>query len=834
MRLLRRIFVILSLGLLVSLGGIHAQDGDPLAPEQIDGEIIYAPFPVAITLDGDSSDWAGVSSQTVERGTQLSSDPAENGSFSFSVAADAENIYLLITMPDLNIVTGQHGSDYWNEDSLEVYFNFSGDLAAEAYTAGVHQINIKPLDIGNTDPAALNITGNGGAAAGLTGFVFAIDGGWGIEAAVPLPFTPEHGTEIGFQAQANGATDVNRDVKLIWSLADTSDTSWQNPSLFGRILFYEIGRDDIPQPSQPAEPEEELVVVRAITAVNQVGYFVGGVKHAVHGREEALRGQPTWTIKDAASGDLAFAGVTAAAEEDVASGDFVYRVDFSAFDVPGTYILSVDGVDSQPFTIAENIYGQLKIDALRYFYLTRSGTPLEAEFAGEAYARPAGHVSDGDVTCFSGEAAGQTFEPCAYRLNAAGGWYDAGDYGKYVVNGGIALWTLLNTYERNPEGYADGALNLPESGNGVPDILDESRWQMEWMLSMQVPDDAPLAGMVHHKLHALNWDGLPVLPPTEVDNANPTNGRMLMPPSTAATYNMAATAAQCARIWREIDAEFAQTCLDAAEKAWRAGQDNPIMTYGNIPGNGGGNYDNADTSDEFYWATAELYITTGNEEYLNALVESDHFTGMETMANANASVMYWGDTAALGTISLVTTPNGLTTEQLDGLRAGIIAAADIYLERVASEGYGVPITAQQYFWGSNSSVLNNAMLMALAYTFTDDVKYHEGVVRSMDYILGMNANNFSFVSGYGGAAMTNPHHRFWANLSGFPPPPPGVIAGGPNGSPADDYAIREIGELPTSRRYVDHVDSYSTNEVAINWNAPLVWVAAYLSDMAEM
>ncbi|MBZ0288690.1 MAG: glycoside hydrolase family 9 protein, partial [Anaerolineae bacterium] len=123
-------------------------------------------------------------------------------------------------------------------------------------------------------------------------------------------------------------------------------------------------------------------------------------------------------------------------------------------------------------------------------------------------------------------------------------------------------------------------------------------------------------------------------------------------------------------------------------------------------------------------------------------------------------------------------------------------------------------------------------IMALAYDFTDDAKYRDGVVASMDYILGTNAVNQSFISGYGTTTMQHPHHRFWGNQpgQGFPPPPPGAIAGGPNGTPADDTAIRAVGELPTSRRYIDDIGSYSTNEVAINWNAPLVWVAAYLDE----
>ena len=481
---------------------------------------------------------------------------------------------------------------------------------------------------------------------------------------------------------------------------------------------------------------------------------------------------------------------------------------------------------SAPFTIGNDIYGGLAIDSARYFYLNRSGIELLPEYAGEDYARLAGHVTDNNVTCYRGtDAAGTTWDGCDYTLNSAGGWYDAGDYGKYVVNGGISAWTLLNLYERLPEAYPDGSLNIPESGNGVSDILDEARWEMEWLLSMQVPEGHPQAGMVHHKLHDLHWEGMPFLPPTEFNNNNDFadgNGRYVYPPSTAATYNLAATAAQCARIWRGIDDAFADRCLTAATTAFQAGQDNPIALAGNTPGEGGGNYDDGNISDELFWAAAELYITTGDEQYLDAMRSTPY---LETFNRD----MYWGGTAPLGTLSLIL--HDVDIPEMENLEAQVIAAADDYLATISAEGYRVPIT--EYVWGSNSSVLNNAIVLAYAYDMTGDVAYLHGVTDSMDYLLGRNALAFSFVSGYGERAMTNPHHRFWGNEpdNGYPAPPPGVVAGGPNGQPSDPTALEEAQlDAGPARRYVDLRGSWSTNEVTINWNSPLVWVSAYLND----
>ena len=378
--------------------------------------------------------------------------------------------------------------------------------------------------------------------------------------------------------------------------------------------------------------------------------------------------------------------------------------------------------------------------------------------------------------------------------------------------------------------FPDGSLNIPESGDGVSDLLDEARWELEWLLAMQVPEGEPLAGMVHHKLHDAQWTGVPIMPPTDYDNnsdfAKPSGGRYLMPPSTAATLNVAAVAAQGARIWREIDPAFADRCLAVAERAWTAANAHPDLLAGNVPGNGGGNYDDTNVSDEFYWAAAELFITTGKPEY------RDYFTSASfyrTFPSAGAGSMSWGSVAALGTISLAVVPNDLEAEAVAGLQAQIVKAADHVLAVMAGEGYRVSIGANQYVWGSNSDVLNNALLLALAHDFSGDAKYLDGVTESMDYLLGRNALSFSFISGYGARSMQHPHHRFWGNQGQFPPPPPGALAGGPNGNPSDPTAdAADLTAVGAARRYFDQLPSYSTNEVAINWNAPLVWVSAYL------
>ena len=300
--MLRTLSFMIILGLMVSAVGAQAE-----IPASIDGQAVYVPFPVAITVDGDLSDWSDIPFVTVNRGTMTSDDPAENGSFSFAVAADADNFYITMTMPDKNIIAGQHGTDFWNEDSLEFYLNLTDNLSRKDYVDGVAQFNINAAAIDNSDPTAITVTGTNANSMDVQAIVFTTDDGWGFEAAVPFDgrITPAHGLEIGFQAQVNGATEADRDVKLIWSLADTADNSWQDPSLFGSAIFFELGQTEVPMPADRTIAEAPTPTpapgMEARVAVNEVGYFVKGPKLAMLASDSS---EPVhWSLIDTDSGD---------------------------------------------------------------------------------------------------------------------------------------------------------------------------------------------------------------------------------------------------------------------------------------------------------------------------------------------------------------------------------------------------------------------------------------------------------------------------------------------------------------------------------------------------
>jgi endoglucanase len=555
---------------------------------------------------------------------------------------------------------------------------------------------------------------------------------------------------------------------------------------------------------------------------NLVGYVTSGSKRAT-ARSTSAASLP-FRLLDASMAEVMH-GDTVVRGIDTASGDRVHVVDFSAYATSGTnYRLAIGGTLSQPFDIQPDLYAPIRRDALRFFYHQRASSAIVAPYAeGPTWERLAGHP-DSNVSCFPGSG-------CTYALDVSKGWYDAGDHGKYVVNGGIALYTLFNLYERTAHlgttiaALGDGTLNIPESGNGAPDLLDEARYEMQFMLEMEVPDGQPLAGMVHHKVHDDVWTTPPIAP------ASDNSARHLRPPSTAATLNLAATAAQCARVFATVDPAFAAQCRAAAIKAYAAAQANPAFyqrAAANPPApidDGGGTYDDTDVTDEFYWAAAELYLTTGDKAYEDALRASPHFAKLE------GGPFFWQSVSGLGTVSLAVAGDNAAADIVTAARTGVVAAANVYLGQIAASGYGSPIAS--YGWGSNGTVLNMGIVLALARDFTGDARYFDGAVATMDHVLGRNPLGQSYVSGFGERSPVNPHHRFWAHgfNPSWPMPPPGVLVGGPN-SGLDGLTVSDpLKGCMGPKCWRDDAQAFSLNEVAINWNAPLAWLASWLTEM---
>jgi endoglucanase len=561
--------------------------------------------------------------------------------------------------------------------------------------------------------------------------------------------------------------------------------------------------------------------------VNQVGYLPNGPKNATL-VTEATTPLP-WELHNAA-GAVVAKGRTKPAGTERTSGLNVHTITFSSYTKQGTgYTLVADGQTSHPFDLSAAPYEQLRTDALSVYYPWRSGIAIDNNIA-PGYGRAAGHIgvapNQGDlsVPCAPGT--------CNYSLDVSGGWYDAADHGKYVVNGGIAAYQMLNNFERTKvartgqaDKTADGTLRIPEHGNAVPDILDEARWEVQFLLKMQVPQGQPLAGMAHHKIHDENWTGLPLLP------SNDPQPRYLQPPSTAATLNLAAVGAQAARIYAPYDPAFAAKALAEARTAYDAALAHPAI-YAPSGGVGGGPYDDTDVSDEFYWAAAELYITTGEAKYSQAVQASPHHTDDAWLERG----FDWGHVAQLGRLDLALLPNKLSDR--NRVRQSVVQGAEKYLAIENSNPWALAYAPanNSFDWGSNNLVLNNLVVIASAFDLTNNAKYRDAVIQGMDYILGRNALNQSYVTGYGENASHNEHSRWFAHSldPNLPQPPNGSLAGGPNSQTAtwDPTAADKLPgcEARPQWCYLDNIQSYSTNEIAINWGSTLSWVSGFIAD----
>lgn len=523
---------------------------------------------------------------------------------------------------------------------------------------------------------------------------------------------------------------------------------------------------------------------------------------------------------------------------DPSAGLVVHTLDVGPLTQVGDgWRLHADGATSHPFRVAEHLHADLARDALRFFHLQRSGVEIGPEVAGPAYARPAGHTADrahgGDtrVACLPAGRARTADGVDLYDgwtddhvLDVSGGWYDAGDQGKYVVNGGIAVAQLLGTYERLTARAAVGADVDPGL---LRALRDEARWELEWLLRMRVPAGSRYAGLVHHKVHDEAWTGLPTLPHQD------PQVRYLHRPSTAATLNLAAAAAQGARVLAPHDAVLAAELLVAARDAYTAALATPelLAPDTNVLGDfGGGPYDDVHLADERYWAAAELYLTTGEDRYLADLQASGcHVGGAEPVFVPEG--YDWKDVAPLARLDLATVPSALPDR--DAVRASVVAAADELLATLATQPFGTPYAPRdgRYDWGSTGLLLNLLTVLLAAGDVTGDERYVHGAATGLGHLLGRNALGLSYVTGYGTDDVHHQHSRWYAGQldPSLPDPPPGTVSGGPNSSTQDEVAAAAVGGRPAQQCFVDDIAAWSVNELTINWNAPLVQVAALLA-----
>jgi len=538
--------------------------------------------------------------------------------------------------------------------------------------------------------------------------------------------------------------------------------------------------------------------------VNQAGYLPEATKVALLRADADI-----FELIDVTTGRNVYAAQPGEPQYWDLSGDTVRPADFSAFSKPGTYRICLEGTDvcSAPFRIGDDVYSEITRGAVRSYYLNRSGIEITEGFGGK-WARAAGHPDTAVIIHTSAASAGR---PAGTVISSPGGWYDAGDYNKYIVNSSITNYTLLLFYQMFPEYCRSLNLNIPESNNDIPDLVDELLWNLRWYLTMQDPAD----GGVYHKLTNLFFCGF-VMP----DQA--TDPRYVVMKSTAATLDFAAVTAMAYRVFANDPSEelrtLATTCLEASDKAMKWAEAHPDIIYIQPADVSTGAYGDGNLSDELFWAKAETSLAHGT------------VPGPGFIAGVSAVTPSWNQSATLGLISLAL--NG--DESFAGLRDEASRLLTSYADELVNNSLNCPyrISLDSFAWGSTSDVANQAMIKIVAMKLTDSVRYLPSVQADLNWLLGTNPTGYCFVTGFGTLSPMHIHHRP-SGADGVPEPVPGFLVGGPNTVVMNDCQPPVERSTFPAKSYSDAECSYSTNEIAINWNAPLVFLLGAMDSMRQ-
>ena len=483
----------------------------------------------------------------------------------------------------------------------------------------------------------------------------------------------------------------------------------------------------------------------------------------------------------------------------------VCQADFTKFMKSGNYRLVAGKQESDVFTIGDHVMAGVAKGVLKGFYYQRVSEPLEAKYAGR-WARPAGHP---DTLVLVHSSAATQQRPEGTIISSPGGWYDAGDYNKYIVNSGITTATLLSAYEDFPAYFQKLDVNIPETGNGVPDLLNEVLCNLRWMLTMQDPND----GGVYHKCTNASFDGF-VMPGVTKEP------RYVVQKSTAATLDFVAVMAQASRVFTQFPKELpglADSCLLAAGQAWNWALQHPDILYKQSEMNKHfqppvttGDYGDNKVDDEWFWAATEMYATTLDATYKAKAKE---------YLSDNWQIPSWNQVYMLGVYTLLRIKD---SEYTPDFTQKLITMADKMVNSVSTNAFGVVMgqNRSEFEWGSNSEAANQGIMLIQAYLLTKDMKYLNAALTNADYLLGRNATGYCFVTGFGSKSVMHPHHRP-SVADGIDDPVPGLLSGGPNPGMQDrcKYPFTE-----PETAYVDVWESYASNEIAINWNAPAVYL----------
>jgi endoglucanase len=547
----------------------------------------------------------------------------------------------------------------------------------------------------------------------------------------------------------------------------------------------------------PSEPSSQTSIF-----LNQIGFLpLAGKQATIRNPDSSQR---SFHLRSTADNRTVFTGGITSPTEDATSGDTTSIADFSGFQTPGTYRVEVGGSPSDPFTIAPDVYASALRLSMRAYYGQRCGCAVDL---GGGYKHPLCHAN-GAFHASSGKSG---------PLPDHGGWHDAGDYGRYIVNSAISTATLLWAWEIYPRPLRSLSLQIPESGGKTPDYLAEVRWNLAWMLTLQDTD-----GGVWHKQTSEHFCAF-IMPQDDRLTSYVIGIGSAPYKSTCATADLAAVMAIAARCYGPYDSAFAQRCLHAARKAWTWAIMNPDVTFTNPPSITTGNYGDRRCTDELTWASAELWRTTGEAQYEKAFLAG--LPDTRTLAITEPS---WNELLPMACWTYALAERNANSAVKARIRELTAAAAQALVADASRNGYGTTLAVDDYVWGSNGVAGNQSLLLLIADHFQPNAAARQTAYNNLHYLLGRNCHGVSWITQLGRRPFEHPHHRP-SGADNIPAPWPGLLSGGPNAHPADSVG-NKLPPQPPMRMWVDDQAAYSLNEVAINWNAPLVFLLTAAND----
>lgn len=514
--------------------------------------------------------------------------------------------------------------------------------------------------------------------------------------------------------------------------------------------------------------------------INQLGYRPGTIKKAVFsGSSDA----DSFNVINQDTKECVYSGALSEEKYYEDADENVKIADFTDFNIVGKYYIE-DSIGNKSFTfdIKENIYDEALISSVKMFYLQRCGCELD-KVSADIFSHKACHNTKARIY--------GTDE----FIDVTGGWHDAGDYGRYVVAATKAILDLLMTYE----------LNQNAVEKYIPQLLDEVKYELDWMLKMQ--DEK--TGGVYHKVTCAGFPGF-IMPEFETEEL------IVSPISDTATYDFVASMAHAYRVYSKIDKYKgdADKYIEAAKKALAYTENNTAGLFKNPEGIVTGEYDDYSSLDEKFLAYAEMYKTTGNKEYEDILmsINLDDVPGL----------FEWKDVGEYGFYAYITAKEHSNKEFYDAVYKRLNDHAKSIIESVDEDPYGYSMSGK-YYWGCNMGVANDAMLLILMDRIDGTNTREKYVSRITDYLFGNNPNGMCYLTGFGSKSPMGPHHRPSVAMK---KPMPGMLVGGPEPLLLDDYMKKNFDGVAKAKCYADYFDSYSTNEITIYWNSPLVFVLA--------